>query len=111
MSSAHSRASACRWSSARPTRCAWTRHPFAASDGALDVLLTAARKYSLSLVLAAQALALFPTRFQTIAVGNAGNQFLFRLRQKEAQPVAHDLFERNGSPSDRASTRTTRWSI
>lgn len=72
-------------------------HTFAGSDGALDVLLTAARKYRLSLVLAAQALALFPTRFQTIALGNAGNQFLFRLPQKEAQQLSADLFEPQGN--------------
>jgi hypothetical protein len=72
-------------------------HTFAGADGALDVLLTAARKYRLSLVLAAQALALFPTRFQTIALGNAGNQFLFRLPQKEAQHLALDLFEPQGN--------------
>jgi len=72
-------------------------HTFAGSDGALDVLLTAARKYRLSLVLAAQALALFPTRFQTIALGNAGHQFLFRLPQKEAQHLAPDLFEPQGT--------------
>lgn len=72
-------------------------HTFAGSDGALDVLLTAARKYRLSLVLAAQALALFPTRFQTIALGNAGHQFLFRLPQREAQHLAPDLFEPQGN--------------
>ena len=72
-------------------------HTFAGADGALDVLLTAARKYRLSLVLAAQALALFPTRFQTLALGNAGNQFLFRLPQKEAQQLAPDLFEPQGT--------------
>jgi hypothetical protein len=72
-------------------------HTFAGSDGALDVLLTAARKYRLSLVLAAQALALFPTRFQTLALGNAGDQFLFRLPQKEAQQLASDLFEPQGN--------------
>jgi hypothetical protein len=72
-------------------------HTFAGSDGALDVLLTAARKYRLSLVLAAQALALLPTRFQTIALGNAGHQFLFRLPQKEAQHLAPDLFEPQGN--------------
>ncbi|HYK01054.1 MAG TPA: DUF87 domain-containing protein [Thermoanaerobaculia bacterium] len=72
-------------------------HTFAGADGALDVLLTAARKYRLSLVLAAQALALFPTRFQTIALGNAGHQFLFRLPQKEAQQLAPDLFEPQGN--------------
>jgi hypothetical protein len=72
-------------------------HTFAGSDGALDVLLTAARKYRLSLVMAAQALALFPTRFQTIALGNAGNQFLFRLPQKEAQQLSPDLFEPQGN--------------
>lgn len=72
-------------------------HTFAGSDGALDVLLTAARKYRLSLVLAAQALALFPTRFQTIALGNAGHHFLFRLPQKEAQQLAPDLFEPQGN--------------
>jgi hypothetical protein len=72
-------------------------HTFAGSDGALDVLLTAARKYRLSLVLAAQTLALFPTRFQTIALGNAGHQFLFRLSQKEAQHLAPDLFEPQGN--------------
>ncbi|MBV9068992.1 MAG: DUF87 domain-containing protein [Acidobacteria bacterium] len=72
-------------------------HTFAGSDGALDVLLTAARKYRLSLVLAAQALTLFPTRFQTLALGNAGHQFLFRLPQKEAQHLAPDLFEPQGN--------------
>jgi hypothetical protein len=72
-------------------------HTFAGADGALDVLLTAARKYRLSLVLAAQALALFPTRFQTIVLGNAGHLFLFRLAQKEAQQLAPDLFEPQGT--------------
>jgi len=72
-------------------------HTFAGSDGALDVLLTAARKYRLSLVLAAQALALFPPRFQTLALGNAGHHFLFRLPHKEAQQLAPDLFEPQGT--------------
>ena len=83
-------------------------HTFASADGALDVLLTAGRKYRLSLVLAAQALALFPTRFQTIALGNAGDQFLFRLPHKEAQHLAPDLFEPQGNVLRRDSTRTIR---
>ena len=72
-------------------------HTFAGSDGALDVLLTAARKYRVSLVLAAQALALFPSRFETLALGNAGHHFFFRLSQQEAHKVAPGLFEPQGN--------------
>jgi hypothetical protein len=72
-------------------------HTFAGTDGALDVLLTAARKYRVSLVLAAQALALFPARFEALALGNAGHHFFFRLSQPEAQKVAPGLFEPQGN--------------
>lgn len=72
-------------------------HTFAGADGAIDVLLTAGRKYRLSLLLGTQSLSLLTPRFRTIALGNAGHQFLFRLPAKEAQNLAPDLFEPQGN--------------
>lgn len=72
-------------------------HTFAGSDGAIETLYTAGRKYRLTLVLASQALSLLTPHFQTIALGNAGHQFLFRLPHKEAQHLAPDLFEPQGN--------------
>ena len=85
-------------------------HSYTGTDGALDVLLTAARKYRLSLVLATQALALLPPRFARIALGNAGEQFFFRLGQDEAQKLAPSIFEPQGNmprPQVRAYDKVT----
>jgi len=85
-------------------------HTYATADGALDVLLTAARKYRVSLVFATQSLALFPPKFARLALGNAGEQFFFRLPYDEAQRLAPGLFEPRGNvprPQVRAYDKIT----
>jgi hypothetical protein len=77
-------------------------HTFAGSDGALDVLLTAAR---LSLV--AQALALFPTTSHAIALGNAGNQIPLPAPAEGGAAAQRRPLRAEGN---RGSTRTITWS-
>jgi energy-coupling factor transporter ATP-binding protein EcfA2 len=72
-------------------------HVLAASDSGLEDFLVAARKYQVSVTLAAQGLSLFPPNFRPHLLGNTGRQFFFRLPHSEARMLARDIFEPLGS--------------
>lgn len=71
-------------------------HVLAASESGLEDFLVAARKYRVTVTLAAQGLSLFPAAFRPHLLGNTGRQFFFRMPHAEARSLAHDLFEPRG---------------
>lgn len=71
-------------------------HALAAVDSGLEDFLVAARKYRVSVTLAAQGLSLFPPAFRPHLLGNTGRQFFFRMPYGEARTLAPDLFEPMG---------------
>lgn len=72
-------------------------HSFASEEGGLPDLLVAARKYKVSLSLAAQGLSLFPPRLRTLLTGNTARQFLFRLPRSEARLLGPEVLEPLGN--------------
>lgn len=79
-------------------------HVLAGEDSGLEEFLVAARKYRVSVTLAAQGLSLFPPNFRAHLLGNTARQFFFRLPHSEARSLAPDIFEALGSVW-RAQTR------
>ncbi|MEO6325070.1 MAG: type IV secretory system conjugative DNA transfer family protein, partial [Thermoanaerobaculia bacterium] len=72
-------------------------HNLAGPESGLEDLLVAARKYHVSVTLAAQSLSLFPTSFRPHLLGNTGRQFFFRLPASEARMLSGDLFDPQGT--------------
>lgn len=72
-------------------------HVLAGEDSGLEDFLVAARKYRVSVTLAAQGLSLFPPKFRPHLLGNTARQFFFRLPHAEARSLAPDIFEPLGS--------------
>ncbi len=66
-----------------------------ASDS-FAVMLSEARKYGLSLVMAHQTLAQVPLELQSIILGNTGIQVCFRMNRHDAQVLAKEAFEYSG---------------
>jgi len=60
------------------------------------VLLSEARKYGLSLILAHQTLAQIPRELRELILGNTGIQVYFRLNRHDAQILAKEAFEYSG---------------
>ena len=60
------------------------------------VLLSEARKYGLSLILAHQTLAQIPRELRELILGNTGIQLYFRLNRHDAQILAKEAFEYSG---------------
>jgi hypothetical protein len=80
------------------------------------VVLSEARKYGLSLILAHQTLDQIPTDLRSIILGNAGIQVYFRMNRKDAELLAKEAFISDGynvktvqMRSDRIDTRY--WSL
>ena len=69
----------------------------ASAESGLEDLLVSARKYKVSITLAAQELGLFPARLRTHILGNTGVQYFFRLPYSDAQSLARDIFEPTGT--------------
>jgi Helicase HerA, central domain len=72
-------------------------HILAGAESGLEDFLVAARKYRVSVTLAAQGLSLFPPNFRAHLLGNTARQFFFRLPHSEARMLAPDIFEPLGS--------------
>jgi hypothetical protein len=69
----------------------------ASRDSGLADLLQSGRKFSVSCTVAVQELSLFPTGFRSHVLTNTGRQFFFRLPFAEAQALARDIFEPQGT--------------
>ena len=60
------------------------------------VILSEARKYGLSLIMAHQTLAQIPTELRNLILGNTGIQVYFRMNRQDAQLLAKEAFEYSG---------------
>jgi DNA helicase HerA-like ATPase len=69
----------------------------AGRDSGLADLLQSGRKFSVYTTLAVQELGLFPIGFRNHVLANTGRQFFFRLPFSEAQGLARDIFEPQGT--------------
>ena len=78
----------------------WQRRPFALyvdefqnfATASFGVLLSEARKYGLSLVLAHQTLAQIPEQLTSLILGNTGLQVVFRVNRRDAERMAKESF-------------------
>src|ERR671914_304204 len=61
-----------------------------------EVVLSEARKYGLSLILAHQTLKQIPTELRSVILGNAGIQVYFRMNREDAQLLAKEPFTYDG---------------
>lgn len=61
-----------------------------------SVVLSEARKYGLSLIMAHQTLAQIPEELRSLILGNTGIQVYFRLNRHDAQALAKEGFEYSG---------------
>jgi hypothetical protein len=66
-----------------------------ASDS-FSVVLSEARKYGLSLIMAHQTLSQIPEELRSLILGNAGIQVYFRLNRHDASILAKEAFEYTG---------------
>ena len=66
-----------------------------ASDSFM-VILSEARKYGLSLIMAHQSLAQIPEELRSLILGNTGIQVYFRLNRYDSQILAKEAFEYSG---------------
>lgn len=99
---------------------AWGRRPFYLyvdefqnfATASFGVLLSEARKYGLSLVLAHQTLAQVPTELQSLILGNTGIQVVFRVNRRDAERLAKESFSYSGYRVKSASLRSVNyWSL
>ena len=83
---------------------AWQRRPFYLyvdefqnfASASFGVLLSEARKYGLSLVMAHQTLAQVPGEIQSLILGNIGVQVVFRVNRSDAEKLAKESFQYSG---------------
>jgi hypothetical protein len=61
-----------------------------------SVVLSEARKYGLSLIMAHQTLSQLPTELRSLILGNTGIQVYFRINRKDAELLAKEGFEYSG---------------
>jgi TraM recognition site of TraD and TraG len=61
-----------------------------------SVVLSEARKYGLSLIMAHQTLEQIPTELRSVILGNAGIQVYFRMNRHDAQLLAKEAFTYSG---------------
>jgi hypothetical protein len=77
-----------------------------------SVVLSEARKYGLSLVMAHQTLSQIPEELRSLILGNAGIQVCFRLNRHDAQILAKEAFSYSGYEVKSMSSRHPRfWSL
>lgn len=74
-----------------------------------SVMLSEARKYGLSLVLAHQTLAQVPSELRSLILGNTGIQVYFRAGHQDAQLLANEAFIYSGHDVKSASLRGIRY--
>jgi type IV secretory pathway TraG/TraD family ATPase VirD4 len=61
-----------------------------------SVVLSEARKYGLSLIMAHQTLEQIPEELQSVILGNTGLQVYFRINRKDAETLAKEAFTYDG---------------
>jgi len=66
------------------------------ANDSFSVILSEARKYGLSLIMAHQNLAQIPTILRSTVLGNTGIQVFFRINRQDAQLLAKEAFEYSG---------------
>ena len=77
-----------------------------------SVVLSEARKYGLSLIMAHQTLSQIPTELRGLILGNTGIQVYFRLNRRDASLLAKGAFEYSRQEIKRVSGfRPTYWSL
>lgn len=77
-----------------------------------SVVLSEARKYGLSLIMAHQTLAQIPEELRSLILGNAGIQVYFRLNRHDASILAKEAFEYSGFEVKSVSSMKPRyWSL
>jgi excisionase family DNA binding protein len=77
-----------------------------------SVVLSEARKYGLSLIMAHQTLSQIPTELRGLILGNTGIQVYFRLNRQDAQLLAKEAFEYSGHEvKGMSSFRPKYWSL
>ena len=98
----------------------WQRRPFALyvdefqnfATASFGVLLSEARKYGLSLVLAHQTLAQIPEELTSLILGNTGLQVVFRVNRRDAERMAKESFSYSGYHVKSATLkRINYWSL
>lgn len=82
------------------------------ANESFSVVLSEARKYRLSLIMAHQTLAQIPTELRSLILGNTGIQVYFRLNRQDAQLLAKEAFEYSGyEVKTMSSFRPNFWSL
>jgi hypothetical protein len=77
-----------------------------------SIVLSEARKYGLSLIMAHQTLSQIPTELRGLILGNTGIQVYFRLNRQDAQLLAKEAFEYSGDEVKTISSfRPVYWSL
>jgi len=77
-----------------------------------SVVLSEARKYGLSLIMAHQTLSQIPEELRSLILGNAGIQICFRLNRHDAQILAKEAFSYSGYEVKSMSSHHPRfWSL
>lgn len=77
-----------------------------------SVILSEARKYGLSLIMAHQTLAQIPPDLRSMILGNAGIQACFRINRHDAQILAKESFEYSGYEVKQAGMSGSKyWSL
>lgn len=66
------------------------------ANESFSVILSEARKYGLSMVMAHQTLSQISTELRSLILGNAGIQVYFRMNRQDAQLLAKEAFEYSG---------------
>ena len=66
------------------------------TSDSFEVVLSEARKYGLSLVMAHQTLGQISNELRSLILGNAGIQVYFRLNRQDSQILAKEIFEYSG---------------
>ncbi len=77
-----------------------------------SVILSEARKYGLSIIMAHQTLSQISTELRSLILGNAGIQVYFRINRHDAQLLAKEAFEYSGFEVKRVSLHGSKyWSL
>jgi len=82
------------------------------ANDSFSIILSEARKYGLSLIMAHQSLGQIPTELRSLILGNAGIQVYFRMNRQDAQLLAKEAFEYSGKKVKTISKlRPVYWSL
>jgi excisionase family DNA binding protein len=77
-----------------------------------SVILSEARKYGLSIIMAHQTLSQISTELRSLILGNAGIQVYFRINRHDAQLLAKEAFEYSGFEVKKVSLHGSKyWSL